>query len=64
MACEDPRDSIAHAEAALCGLRVLLSQQPNHESIGTHDMAALLAVIHDRMAPAAEAIQKYVPRPD
>lgn len=64
MACEDPRDSIAYAEAALCGLRTLLNQQPRSESIGAHDIAALLGVIHDRMAPAAEAIQKYVPRVD
>lgn len=64
MCNEDPRDSIAHAEAALCGLRVMLSQQALSESVSPHDVAALLGLIHDRLHLAVEAIQDYVPRPN
>ena len=64
MGCEDPRDSIAHAEAALGGLRIMLSQQPLSESVSPHDVAALVGLIHDRLQPAVEAIQTYVPRPN
>lgn len=60
--CDDPRDAIAEAEQALMGLRVLLSQQPLCESVCPHDVAALLGLIHDRMRPAVEAVQDYVPR--
>lgn len=63
MCTEDPRDSLAHAEAALCGLRIMLSQQPLGESVSPHDVAALVGLIHDRLQPAVEAVQTYVPRP-
>ncbi|MFN3973431.1 MAG: hypothetical protein ACK4L4_19105 [Gemmobacter sp.] len=59
---QDPRDALAEAETALCGLRVLLNQQPLSESVAAHDVAALVALVHDRMRPAVDAIQSYVPR--
>ena len=59
---EDPRDALAQADNAITGLQILLNQQPLGESIGAHYVAAVLGIIGDRMRPAVEAIQKYVPR--
>ena len=59
---QDPRDALGEAEAALMGLCIMLNQQPRDESIGAHDVAAVLRVIHDRLRPAVDAIQNYVPR--
>lgn len=62
MCSQDPRDAVEEASSALWGLRSLLSQQPNGETIGAHGVAALLGIIHDRLEPAVDALQGYVPR--
>lgn len=60
---EDPRDAVAYADSALTGVCVMLNQHPVGETISAHTAAAVLGVISDRLAPAVEALQKYVPRP-
>ena len=62
MCDEDPRDSIAYAGSALSGLRVILAQIPASSPVYPDGICALISLIHDRIDPAVDAIQGYVPR--
>ncbi len=57
----DPRDAVAEAEDALRGLRILVNKcGPSADLEGT-GIGALLGLIHDRLGPAVEKLQDYVP---
>ena len=58
---EDPRDALSHADNALACLQILLDQQTPGETVVAHDVAAALYLIGEKMRPAVEAIQTYVP---
>lgn len=58
----DPRDAIAEAEDALRGLRILVNEAGPSADLEGKGMGALLGLIHDRLQPAVEKLQDYVPR--
>ncbi len=58
----DPRDAVGEAERALLGLRILVSELPPGTGADTSTLGALLGLIHDRLEPAAEKLQDYIPR--
>jgi hypothetical protein len=57
----DPRDAAAVAERALLGLRRLVNELPPGTDIGSDGLGPLLDLIHDRMEPAVNSLQSYVP---
>lgn len=59
---QDPRDRILQAERALWGLRTVLAELPPGSGIPAEGLGTLVAIIHDRLDSAAEAIQDFVPR--
>lgn len=58
----DPRDALAEAERALAGLRILVNECAPSGDIDASSLGALLGLIHDRLEPATEKLQGYVPR--
>lgn len=58
----DPRDAAAEAGRALLGLRILVNELPRGSSADPNTLAALLDLIHDRLEPAVEKLQNYIPR--
>lgn len=58
----DPRDAVGEAEDALLGLRLLVNECAPSGDIDAKGLGALLGLIHDRLAPAVEKLQGYVPR--
>lgn len=58
----DPRDAVGEAERALLGLRTLVNQLPLGGDISATGLGELLGLIHDRLEPAAEKLQDYIPR--
>lgn len=59
----DPRDAVGEVEVALCGLRVLVNQLPLGCEVPSTGLGALLGLLHDRLRPASDALQDYIPRP-
>jgi hypothetical protein len=59
----DPRDALGEVEEALCGLRVLVNKLPIGEEVGASGLGAILGLLHDRLRPASDALQDYIPRP-
>lgn len=58
----DPRDAVGEAERALLGLRTLVNQLPPGGDINPVGLGELLGLIHDRLEPASDTLQNYVPR--
>jgi hypothetical protein len=58
----DPRDAVGEAERALLGLRILVNELPPGADVHANGLGALLGLIHDRLEPAADALQGYTPR--
>lgn len=58
----DPRDAVGEAERALLGLRILVNELPPGTGADAGTLGALLGLIHDRLEPASEKLQDYVPR--
>jgi hypothetical protein len=58
----DPRDAAYQAERALLGLRLLVGMAPTDDDIPVSALSPLLDIIHDRLEPAIDALQNYLPR--
>lgn len=58
----DPRDAVGEVEMALCGLRHLVNQLPLGADVGATGLGSLLGLLHDRLRPASDTLQDYVPR--
>lgn len=58
----DPRDDVSDAARALRGLYLLLSDRSGDAS-AVSDLPTLVGLIDDKLFPASEALQNYVPRP-
>ncbi|MBP9184279.1 MAG: hypothetical protein KBF78_14180 [Fuscovulum sp.] len=58
----DPRDAVGVAERALWGLRILIHELPPDADIPASGIGPILDLIHDRLDPAVDALQSYVPR--
>jgi hypothetical protein len=63
---EDPRDELAYAVNALAGIRDLVgdigSERTQFHMVGPRELAELLRMVSDRLEPAVEKLQGYVPR--
>lgn len=57
----DPRDQVIYATKALRGLHAIL-QSRAAPCYGDAELPYLVELIVDRLEPAAEALQGYVPR--
>ena len=55
----DPRDAAGAAERALFGLRRLLNELPPSHDLSAECIAPLVELIHDRLEPAVDALQKW-----
>jgi hypothetical protein len=58
----DPRDAVGEVERALLCLRTPVNQLPIGGDIEPSGLGELLGLIHDRLTPASDALQDYVPR--
>lgn len=58
----DPRDAVGQAGDALLGLSILINELPADSSVDVRGLGAILGLIHDRLNPAADKLQDYVPR--
>jgi hypothetical protein len=57
---EDPRDAASEACAALLGVVFFVSERT--EPIDPKSLGSMLRLIFDRLDPACEAMQNFVPR--
>ena len=57
----DPRDQVIYATKALRGLHAILQDRPA-PCYGDAELPYLVELIVERLEPAAEALQDYVPR--
>lgn len=65
MAEIDPRDDVIQASRAFSGVVDLVddaNRGGGFEATGPDGLHALLDLIRDKLGPAAEALQAYVPR--
>ena len=58
----DPRDAAGEAEQALLGLRIMLNELPPGADVPANRIASLVGIIHDRLGPAVDQLQDYIPR--
>ena len=58
----DPRDEVGTAASALVGLLHLLAEGRSNGTVPVDGLAALCGLIEDRLSPAAQQLQDYVPR--
>lgn len=59
--CPDPRDAAIYATRALRGLQIMLADRPA-VCAGDAELPLLLEIINDRLEPAVQQLQDYVPR--
>lgn len=58
----DPRDAVHEATAALAGIWRALAECAPGAQIPAREFGAALAIVVERLEPAVDALQDYVPR--